>query len=1087
MEYLRQRNICHHRRWRCFNENRACTFSGTTTLNVNDGGIFNHNINSVTIFGGAEDFSLNSTVNYGLAGNQTVATATYGNLRLAGSGNKSCSAGVNVNNVLAREETAAVTGTAPSYGSNASLLYKGSAAQTTGIEFPNNFTGSGGVIIDNVSGVTLSASKNISSKLTFLNGKITTGANQLVLSADASVIGADENKYVIGTLGKGFDQMLNPSTRSFEVGDVNHYTPVDITVHDQMLALVMTVKTSQADHPNLGTSTFDPDLTLNRYWTLGASGINFSSYDAVFNFVPADLDPYVLASYLYPGLYSGGAWTYPASGSSTETSVSATGITAPGDIQFGAQSFYESNTSGEWSLNTNWRLFNGTWVIPASAPTSASGNITIKSGHTITSSNPLTVDQLVVHPGATLLLNSVMTLNDGLGDDMTINGTIDCTSGIVSGAGSFFLNDGATIFISSPEGITTSGATGSIQTDQRNFSPAANYIYNGSSAQVTGDGLPAVLNNLTINNSSGVSLSAATVFSGTLSLSSGVFSINGLPLVFRNSDTPLSRVAGTISTTESTDITFGTPGNNGGAAFTIPSGIFSAPPVINSLIINRVNQLTLNDQMMSVKDHVLSNGPLNTNNNLTLVSDASGTAYIDGQGTGEITGNVIMQRYLESRYGYKYVSSPFVAATVNEYDDDIDLDQPSSLFYAYDENRPASGWVNYKVKTNTLNVLAGYAFNMGASLNDITIDVSGVVNNGNLSTTLYNHNQSYTKGFNLVGNPYPSAIDWDDPDGWIKTNIDKAIYFFRASTTDQYGGTYSTYANGISNDGVANNIIPSMQGFFIRVSDGAFPVTGILGLNNDARISNRTRQFLKKSSPDPKGSHHILRLSTAYSDNIEHDDPLVIYCNENGTSSYDNQLDALKFFNTDFAATDLYSIGDDVKNMSINAISDPAGNSFMIPLGLRTRKNGEIVFRVKDLTGAFLSNDISLYDAVTGNTSSIINGMEYRVSLNAGTYNSRFYLIFGNFSTVDIQKQYVDNKPFSAYFANNKLHLDVKCIAINHGILHVNNITGQNVRSERIDQNGTYEYDIPVPNGIYIISLTSGGKRYSQKVIVQRR
>ena len=107
--------------------------------------------------------------------------------------------------------------------------------------------------------------------------------------------------------------------------------------------------------------------------------------------------------------------------------------------------------------------------------------------------------------------------------------------------------------------------------------------------------------------------------------------------------------------------------------------------------------------------------------------------------------------------------------------------------------------------------------------------MTGVVNNGNFSVTLYNHDNLYTKGFNLVGNPYPSPIDWNAA-GWTKTNIDNALYFFKASTTDQYGGTYSSWIGGISNDGSANmNIIPSMQGFFIHVTDGAFPVTGDTG------------------------------------------------------------------------------------------------------------------------------------------------------------------------------------------------------------------------------------------------------------------
>ena len=124
------------------------------------------------------------------------------------------------------------------------------------------------------------------------------------------------------------------------------------------------------------------------------------------------------------------------------------------------------------------------------------------------------------------------------------------------------------------------------------------------------------------------------------------------------------------------------------------------------------------------------------------------------------------------------------------------------------------------------------------------------------------------------------------------------IYYFKASTTDQYGGTYSTYVNGISSDGIVNNIIPSMQGFFVHVSNGAFPVTGTLGLNNSVRITDLTHPFTKK-----KGIDSSIPLSQTYCQLIQmihaSADPAVIYFDEKATSEFDNQLDALKLMNTD--------------------------------------------------------------------------------------------------------------------------------------------------------------------------------------------
>ena len=160
---------------------------------------------------------------------------------------------------------------------------------------------------------------------------------------------------------------------------------------------------------------------------------------------------------------------------------------------------------------------------------------------------------------------------------------------------------------------------------------------------------------------------------------------------------------------------------------------------------------------------------------------------------------------------------------------------------------PLSGWVNYNTATNVLNPLTGYAVNFGSNSAALTVDITGVVNDGTISIPVNNNNQIYTKGFNLVGNPYPSPIDWNAPSGWTKTNIDNALYYFKASTTDQYGGTYSTYINGISNDGIINkNIIPSMQGFFIHVKDGPpWPVNATLEMNNSVRITDHDTFLLK--------------------------------------------------------------------------------------------------------------------------------------------------------------------------------------------------------------------------------------------------
>jgi hypothetical protein len=150
---------------------------------------------------------------------------------------------------------------------------------------------------------------------------------------------------------------------------------------------------------------------------------------------------------------------------------------------------------------------------------------------------------------------------------------------------------------------------------------------------------------------------------------------------------------------------------------------------------------------------LLVNGALNSSGFLTLISTATKTALVNGAGTGQISGDVTMERFLSSGYGYKYLSSPFQAALVDEFSDDINLALASTTLYDYVEDRLSSGWVNYKIISNVLFPMKGYAVNFGGVNAPNTLDLSGVVNNGNQSIILYNNNRAYTKGFNLVGNP----------------------------------------------------------------------------------------------------------------------------------------------------------------------------------------------------------------------------------------------------------------------------------------------------------------------------------------------
>ena len=117
---------------------------------------------------------------------------------------------------------------------------------------------------------------------------------------------------------------------------------------------------------------------------------------------------------------------------------------------------------------------------------------------------------------------AVVTTSGSFG--LTVNGTLICPASYdVYGAGLFKLNAGATLEVANALGIN--GAIISTPAASSTFNTAANYLFNGTVAQVTGTKLPATLvapDTITINNGAGVTLTNTTSTTGTLLFTNGI-------------------------------------------------------------------------------------------------------------------------------------------------------------------------------------------------------------------------------------------------------------------------------------------------------------------------------------------------------------------------------------------------------------------------------------------------------------------------------------------------------------------------------------------------------------------------------------
>lgn len=512
----------------------------------------------------------------------------------------------------------------------------------------------------------------------------------------------------------------------------------------------------------------------------------------------------------------------------------------------------------------------------------------------------------------------------------------------------------------------------------------------------------------------------------------------------------------------------------------IPAGTFKFDRIKN-LRLNNLSGLLLSGPLEVTGRVIPETGNINSNGNLRLISTATETALIDGSGTGQVLGDVTMQRFLSNGFGYKYFSTPFSNSTVGDFSGFMDLTDPTNdfpHFYSYDEGRQsngsdASGWVNYANPTNSLVVGSGYAVNFGSSTTAVTVELTGEVNNGQIDLGLQNNNGTYTQGFHLLGNPYPSPVDWKKI---TRTGMEDAIYFFTAGSTDSYTGTYSSFVNGVSStDGKSGNIIPSMQGFFVKVADGV--TSGTVSFQNSARVNDFSQAFLKKPKQN-KPEFPMLRLQAGFTDAQK--DGLVIYFPKNAQAGFEADKDAQKILNTDPEVPNFYSLLEKDQKVSISAL--PFSEKF-IPLGIKAERTGEMEILLQHFQNLPIGREIFLLDSETGTVTNLTEKNSYRFNIDRGEYNSRFRLYLSEEKL--IKESLEPSFPLSVHSKDKILFVKVELENLEEADLQVSNMSGQKLRNFTVKDQRSYQFTGLTAPGVYIVSLALKGKRYSKKVIFQ--
>jgi len=410
----------------------------------------------------------------------------------------------------------------------------------------------------------------------------------------------------------------------------------------------------------------------------------------------------------------------------------------------------------------------------------------------------------------------------------------------------------------------------------------------------------------------------------------------------------------------------------GQAAQTVGFAVGASQTSFNNLTIdNDGSNVSLTPSLVSVTGVVsMLEGTLQTNGNLRLVSNSAGSGSIGEIKSGAaVSGNVELQRFIPSipsSQGYWFnLACPIQGQTVASWNDDIvttgfpGSDFPTYGFnnvQYYNESLPGptnTGYVGVTNVTNSLEANRGYyVWLAGAAQN---LDNTGLIQSGQvsvpLSYTVTSPGTVFDYGWNLIGNPYPSEVDWNLVSASLTGPKVYYVYDFQTNTYK--------FRNATTNTGTASRYIAHSQGFLVKVN-----TSGQNLVFQETHKTNTGAAF--ERSEDVSNALVAVRWAKGN----QSDESLIVFDGD-AASSYD-----------DYDVADLQSPFAEAVEMSLQSADGallaqdarPYSAEIQIPVSVKMPEAGVYTFTVLDAQNLPLGACLTLEDMITGERTSLTQG-----------------------------------------------------------------------------------------------------------------
>ncbi|WP_179375531.1 T9SS sorting signal type C domain-containing protein [Winogradskyella wichelsiae] len=485
----------------------------------------------------------------------------------------------------------------------------------------------------------------------------------------------------------------------------------------------------------------------------------------------------------------------------------------------------------------------------------------------------------------------------------------------------------------------------------------------------------------------------------------------------------------------------------------------------------------------------------------TIEDDASLVQINDVENSGEIKVKRALDASEINQYDYVYWASPVANFNISQ------ISNTPTYQWSVNAGNTDSGVGNWVSAANSvMNPGEGYIVRVAnAQLSGFTTEFYGEPNNGPFTigvekSDLYESMDYNNSSWNLIGNPYPSAID-AETFLTVNTNIEGRVdiwthdtaLFSTVGAADpfyddfgvNYGNQYITFnSTGTSTPDPSNTFdgkIASGQAFFVRVEDTSTSPSSVNFTNamrHDNEFAHDNSQFHRNSGENAGSTEKQLVWLSLANENNHAISTLIGYA-EGATEGKDRLYDAY----TNNEGFNLYSLITEDEKLVIQGLPLPFVDTNTVPLGVELTQSGIYTVAIGNVKGSLFEGERGQGIYLEDTYNNVVHDLRtapYTFTGEQGIFNDRFILRYTESVTLSVEE--ISNTNTFAYI-NDAMFYVKSSTAIES--VEIYDISGKQITNYTSNDNSdSFSTEFNFTKGVYVAAITlENGSIVTKKLI----